>query len=886
MKKGTKSFSQWKKRYFELEGNRMELTYYKKQPTKTPRGRSNSVHGKEGQLGFLVIDPYTTSIEIVQEYIIRGKSHKVTEVVVEPSTMDNSILNMKTVFKTYKRRQSSFVEQRKNSTPKITKTTGKTDVVSKNLANTFKFKVKCAVSFTGPNRDKKYEHRSYKFNAESEEERQRWITAIEIVMSRKRQALERERQSHLFMGSREYENFLKYLLVKAKPIHVIQCFNAIRAPVEEQEVTALMVLYDHGSDIQSDLNSIPLCQAAILDEIANSSDHGTLFRRNSISTKLVTLFFKIHGLKYLQDLLQTKLIKICLENDLIDVHRDKLKEGILKQWKAEHTGNGPFEVDEYRLEEETSLLLDESVKKITDICKDILDAMMASTDECPLELREIMRFMMEECEKNFSGYGETCVGGLYFLRFVCPAIISPHLFGIVNSCPQPNAMRTLVLITKVLQNIANGGGDTEKKEAFMKCLTPFTASMVAPAKRFLRELATVDEQEFLAHQQNEKKNLEFIDEDLKTRCLHILHQWFREAHLKKKYQKENNVDEEVDYVYKNIISELNLEKFSAEQLSKPSPQNQPKKKRHQRVQSQDIAIQVSPQDVNTTKLEEPPSPMKEQQTSGEDSPQNSVNVSGNSIVISAPDESVKFVEDKEKSAPNTDEPAEDLLKIPRITGRNRTMGRPIAPQRPVSGIVRRNGTTQVPKFDNVPLLPITPVRMADLKTLDATTRTKKLMDILASCVQSIVEQFESGGGDERNNRTLGQLIRYQLCITLYAIMKAGLKDENIWDYVSEIAEVNEIVGTLYKNIDTADPDVVKFTILICNALNEGAIHATVMVLMDNYEFQSQFYYQEDESFTKIFAQRDKILELLCRLLDRRFMLLTSPLDNDTSFLNY
>jgi hypothetical protein len=50
----------------------------------------------------------------------------------------------------------------------------------------------------------------------------------------------------------------------------------------------------------------------------------------------------------------------------------------------------------------------------------------------------------------------THTGGLLFLRFFCPAIFTPHKFSVVEAAPGPVALRSLILISKVMQMMANG----------------------------------------------------------------------------------------------------------------------------------------------------------------------------------------------------------------------------------------------------------------------------------------------------------------------------------------------------------------------------------------------------------------------------------------------
>ena len=54
-----------------------------------------------------------------------------------------------------------------------------------------------------------------------------------------------------------------------------------------------------------------------------------------------------------------------------------------------------------------------------------------------------------------------CIGGFFFLRFICPAIVAPSGFGITSVNTQP-CQRALILISKVIQNVSNA--ITERKE--------------------------------------------------------------------------------------------------------------------------------------------------------------------------------------------------------------------------------------------------------------------------------------------------------------------------------------------------------------------------------------------------------------------------------------
>jgi hypothetical protein len=72
------------------------------------------------------------------------------------------------------------------------------------------------------------------------------------------------------------------------------------------------------------------------------------------------------------------------------------------------------------------------------------------------------------------------------LRYICPSVLSPSadIFGI-NEIPD-NARRTLLLLSKILQNIVNGA---EFKEGYLKDLNPFVANVQPSIRSCLQRYA-------------------------------------------------------------------------------------------------------------------------------------------------------------------------------------------------------------------------------------------------------------------------------------------------------------------------------------------------------------------------------------------------------------
>jgi Ras GTPase-activating-like protein IQGAP2/3 len=63
------------------------------------------------------------------------------------------------------------------------------------------------------------------------------------------------------------------------------------------------------------------------------------------------------------------------------------------------------------------------------------------------------------------------IGGFFFLRFINPAVVTPQAYMLVDGVPAKHPRRTLTLIAKMLQNLANK--PSYAKEAYMMSLNQF-----------------------------------------------------------------------------------------------------------------------------------------------------------------------------------------------------------------------------------------------------------------------------------------------------------------------------------------------------------------------------------------------------------------------------
>jgi len=110
-------------------------------------------------------------------------------------------------------------------------------------------------------------------------------------------------------------------------------------------------------------------------------------------------------------------------------------------------------------DDETQRVINNNRFKISKLCKEVLDGIVISLHTMPFGIRWIAKQFVLQAQKHFSQINNRekhlLIGGFIFLRYITPAIISPDLYGVTDEKLTFNQRRTLVLIAKVLQNLAN-----------------------------------------------------------------------------------------------------------------------------------------------------------------------------------------------------------------------------------------------------------------------------------------------------------------------------------------------------------------------------------------------------------------------------------------------
>jgi len=209
---------------------------------------------------------------------------------------------------------------------------------------------------------------------------------------------------------------------------------------------------------------VPLLQYAIHSEIEKTKEEALLFRNDSFANRLLSEFSILLGSDFVHRTFRF-LIKEILEPDY-DVEIDPKK--------IDATAN-----------------LDANRKRLADITESFLGYLIESENHIPLPFREITLFLYEEAQRKYPNAQYKVIGGFIFLRWLCPAIVSPMDHGLVDKPLTTAKTRRLILVAKLLQNLANEA-QAEDKESYMSYFNSFFKENI-PKMRILFDKLLITE---------------------------------------------------------------------------------------------------------------------------------------------------------------------------------------------------------------------------------------------------------------------------------------------------------------------------------------------------------------------------------------------------------
>jgi neurofibromin 1 len=114
-----------------------------------------------------------------------------------------------------------------------------------------------------------------------------------------------------------------------------------------------------------------------------------------------------------------------------------------------------MEVDPSKMEEGQESSSAVNKYKLLLTSQKLFQLFLDSKQNMPAPIRAVLNHAWNALEEKFSASRFKALSGFLFLRFLSPAITAPSVYGISKVPPSTSVQRTLILLSKVLQSLAN-----------------------------------------------------------------------------------------------------------------------------------------------------------------------------------------------------------------------------------------------------------------------------------------------------------------------------------------------------------------------------------------------------------------------------------------------
>ncbi|KAJ3316747.1 Neurofibromin 1, partial [Blyttiomyces sp. JEL0837] len=228
---------------------------------------------------------------------------------------------------------------------------------------------------------------------------------------------------------------------------------AVVSDIEEITSTFLSIFGSKGQEMK-------LISWVVDAEVQRTDYASNLFRRNSMATRMLSEYSKLHGREYLTAALKPVLDELLSMQPALS-----------------------FEIDPIRMSEDDDVAV--NLANVKMLVKRLLDGIIGAQGKLPDPLRQVCAIVSKAVAERFPENKVQSVGSFIFLRFICPVIVAPESFHISEPVNDKDLRRGLVLATKVIQNLANNvlfGA----KESYMVELNDILRTNITRVDSFIR----------------------------------------------------------------------------------------------------------------------------------------------------------------------------------------------------------------------------------------------------------------------------------------------------------------------------------------------------------------------------------------------------------------
>ncbi|KAG8456401.1 hypothetical protein GDO86_002255 [Hymenochirus boettgeri] len=225
------------------------------------------------------------------------------------------------------------------------------------------------------------------------------------------------------MPEEEYNEFKELIL--QKELHVVSALSHVCGQDRTLLASILLRIFLHEK-----MESL-LLRTLNDREIGMEDEATTLFRATTLASTLMEQYMKATATPFVHHALKDTILRIMDSKQSCELNPSKLEKNEDVNANLQHLLN---------------------------ILSEVVERIFMAAEILPPTLRYIYGCLQKSVQQKWPSnttMRTRVVSGFVFLRLICPAILNPRMFNIVSDSPSPTAARTLTLVAKSLQNLAN-----------------------------------------------------------------------------------------------------------------------------------------------------------------------------------------------------------------------------------------------------------------------------------------------------------------------------------------------------------------------------------------------------------------------------------------------
>lgn len=355
------------------------------------------------------------------------------------------------------------------------------------------------------------------------------------------QTLEETDDSAGWLDDRKVQQYANlFFLLQSEPRHIaVLCRLVSLAEIDTLLQTVMFTLYGNQYESREEHLLLTMFQSVLSAQFETATEFGSLLRANTPVSRMMTTYTRRGpGQSYLKSVLADRINSLIEHKDLnLETNPLKVYEQMLNSIEEEkgvlppglHRGVSTEVAAE---NPDVQAIIKPRITMLIEIANSFLYTIIDSIDAVPYGIRWICKQIRSLTRRKYPQATDyaicSLIGGFFFLRFINPAIVTPQAYMLVDGIPAKHPRRTLTLIAKMLQNLANK--PSYAKEAYMMQLNPFVENNKARINQFLNNLCEVgdfyDQLEMDQYMALSKKELQInitLNELYNTHALLIQH---------------------------------------------------------------------------------------------------------------------------------------------------------------------------------------------------------------------------------------------------------------------------------------------------------------------------------------------------------------------------